>query len=115
MGEKQTDLLQGTLDLLILRVLSLEPMHGWGIGERLQELSAQVFVVNQGSLYPALQRMRRQGWIVAERRRSANNRPARYYSLTAAGRKRLQQEIGEWRRSSAAVDRVLEAVPAGGA
>jgi transcriptional regulator len=107
MGEKSTELLQGTLDLMILRVLSLEPTHGWGIGERLAELSGDVFVVNQGSIYPALQRMRRKGWIVAEWRRSANNRRARYYSLTPAGARRLGEEVGEWRRSSRAVDRVL--------
>ena len=111
MGEKASDLLQGTLDLLILRVLSLEAMHGWGIGERLQQLSGDVFVVNQGSIYPALQRMRRKGWIVAERRRSANNRPARFYSLTAAGQRRLEEEIGEWRRASGAVERVLRTAP----
>jgi PadR family transcriptional regulator PadR len=114
MGERPTDLLQGTLDLLILRVLSLEPMHGWGIGERLAELSGDVFIVNQGSIYPALQRMRRRGWISAERRRSKNNRPARYYSLTVAGERRLEEEIGEWRRSSAAVERVLTTAPARG-
>lgn len=107
MGEKPTELLQGTLDLMILRVLSLEPVHGWGIGERLAQLSGDVFVVNQGSVYPALQRMRRKGWIVAEWRRSANNRRARYYSLTSAGERRLREEIGEWRRASTAVDRVL--------
>lgn len=111
MGEKASDLLHGTLDLLILRVLSLEAMHGWGIGERLQQLSGDVLVVNQGSIYPALQRMRRQGWLVAERRRSANNRPARYYSLTTAGQRRLEEEIGEWRRASRAVERVLETAP----
>jgi PadR family transcriptional regulator PadR len=105
--EKTTDLLPGTLDVLVLRVLSLEPMHGWGIGERLQQLSGDVLVVNQGSIYPALQRMLRRGWIVAERRRSENNRKARYYSLTASGARQLVHETGEWRRSSAAVDRVL--------
>jgi PadR family transcriptional regulator, regulatory protein PadR len=112
-GDKSTDLLQGTLDLMVLRVLSLEPIHGWGIGERLAELSGEVFVVNQGSIYPALQRMRRKGWITAEWRRSANNRRARYYALTAAGERRLREEVGEWRRTSAAVDRVLGMAPSG--
>ena len=109
--EARSEVLQGTLDLMILRVLSLEAMHGWGIGERLAELSGDVFVVNQGSIYPALQRMRRKGWIVAEWRRSANNRRARYYSLTAAGEARLREELGEGRRTSAAVDRVLGLAP----
>lgn len=107
MGDKPTDLLQGTLDLLVLRVLSLEPMHGWGIGERLRELSGDVFDVNQGSIYPALQRMRRRGWVAATWSTSENNRRARYYRLTASGADRLAQEIGEWRRSSSAVERVL--------
>lgn len=113
MGENSTDLLQGTLDVMILRVLSLEPTHGWGIGERLAELSDDVFVVNQGSIYPALQRMRRKGWVVAEWRRSANNRRARYYTLTSSGERHLVEEVGEWRRASAAVDRVLGMAAAG--
>lgn len=111
--EESTDVLQGTLDVMILRVLSLEPMHGWGIGERLAELSGEVFVVNQGSIYPALQRMRRKGWIDAERRRSANNRQARYYMLTKSGERRLAEEIGQWRRASEAVDRVLGVAASG--
>jgi transcriptional regulator len=108
-----TDVLQGTLDLLILRVLSLESMHGWGIGERLQQLSGDVFAVNQGSVYPALQRMRRRGWIRAAYQRSENNRKARYYSLTASGRRRLVHEIGEWQKTSGAVNRVLGSALAG--
>lgn len=107
MGEGVGGLLQGTLDLLVLRVLSLEPMHGWGIGERIAQLSHDVLQVNQGSLYPALQRLRRQGWIRAEWRRSEHNRRARYYSLTPAGERRLEAEMGAWRRSSRAVDQVL--------
>lgn len=107
MTDERSDLLQGTLDLLVLRVLSIEPMHGWGIGERLQEMSGQVFQVNQGSLYPALQRMRRRGWITAEWRRTENNRRARYYALTPAGELRLDDELADWRRSSQAVERVL--------
>ena len=114
MGEKSTDLLQGTLDLLVLRVLSLEPMHGWGIGERIQEMSDDVFDVNQGSLYPALQRMRRKGWIRADWRRTENNRRARYYALTAAGERQLAHEVEGWRRASGAVERILREAPAGG-
>lgn len=107
MDDTRSELLQGTLDLLVLRVLAIEPMHGWGIGERLQEMSGQVFLVNQGSLYPALQRMRRRGWITAEWRRTENNRRARYYSLTGAGRAQLSDALAEWRRSSGAVERIL--------
>jgi transcriptional regulator len=113
MTDERTDLLQGTLDLLVLRVLSLEPMHGWGIGERLQEMSGEVLEVNQGSLYPALQRMRRKGWIRAEWRRTENNRRARYYSLTGAGEAQLAREVEEWRRASGAVERILRVAPAG--
>jgi PadR family transcriptional regulator, regulatory protein PadR len=105
--DERTELLQGTLDLLVLRILEVEPMHGWGIGERIQERSGQVFHVNQGSLYPALQRMRRRGWITAEWRRTENNRRARYYALTSAGRARLRDALAEWRRSSGAVERIL--------
>jgi transcriptional regulator len=111
MGEGTGGLLQGTLDLLVLRVLSLEPIHGWGIGERIAVLSDDVLQVNQGSLYPALQRLRRQGWIRAEWQRSEHNRRARYYSLTPAGARRLEVEIGAWRRSSHAVERVLAGLP----
>lgn len=113
MGEERSDLLQGTLELLVLRVLSLEPMHGWGIGERIQEMSGQVFSVNQGSLYPALQRMRSRGWITAEWRRTENNRRARYYALTAAGQRQLGEALAEWRRSSGAVERILTEAWAG--
>lgn len=109
MGEPKTDLLQGTLDLLVLRILALEPMHGWGISERIQMLSDHVFSVNQGSLYPALQRLRRKGWITSEWRVTENNRRARYYQLTSAGRKQLAAERKLWERSSAAVNRILEA------
>lgn len=114
MSGERSDLLQGTLDLLVLRVLSLEPMHGWGIGERIQEMSDEVFQVNQGSLYPALQRMRRKGWIRAEWRRTENNRRARYYSLTAVGERRLAVEVEGWRRASGAVERILSEALAGG-
>ena len=84
MPKLRTDLLQGTLELLILKTLSLEPMHGWGISERIQEWSGDVLLVNQGSLYPALQRMKRKGWITSEWRVTQNNRKARYYALTSA-------------------------------
>jgi len=102
--------LQGTLDLLVLRVLSLGPMHGWGIGERIALLSGEVFQVNQGSLYPALQRMRRRGWVRAEWRRTENNRRARYYALTPLGERQLGESVREWRRTSGAVERILTTV-----
>ena len=108
----QTDLLQGTLDLLVLQVLRLAPMHGWGIGERLRQLSGDALLVNQGSLYPALQRLVRHGWLSSEWRTSENNRRARYYALTPAGRRQVELEQAEWERSSSAVTRVLGAVRA---
>lgn len=111
MSDRTSDLLQGTLDLIVLRILSLEPMHGWGIGERIRLFSDDVFQVNQGSLYPALQRMRRKGWIRAEWGRTENNRRARYYSLTGKGEAQLAQEQAEWRRTSGAVERILEVAP----
>jgi transcriptional regulator len=101
------DLLQGTLDLLVLRALQLTPMHGWGITERIEQWSRQVLQVNQGSLYPALQRLERQGFITAEWRVTENNRRARYYALTAAGRRQLAAERAHWERLSSAVDLVL--------
>jgi transcriptional regulator len=103
----RSDLLQGTLELLVLKALSLEPMHGWGIGNRIGQLSGQVFQVNQGSLYPALMRMLRAGWIKAEWRESENKRRARYYSLTAAGRRQLTQETESWERIAEAMNGVL--------
>lgn len=102
------DLIQGTLELLVLKALSLEPMHGWGISERIQQWSDEVLELKQGSLYPALQRLLRRGWITSEWRPSENNRRARYYSLTPLGRRQLEEERRHWRRLSAAVDRVLE-------
>ena len=101
---------RGTLDLLVLKTLSLEPMHGWGISLRLRDLSGDVFAVNQGSLYPALQRMQSRGWLSASWRLTDNNRRARYYSLTRAGERQLATHMAEWRRSSQAVDRVLAAL-----
>jgi PadR family transcriptional regulator, regulatory protein PadR len=107
MGEK-TDLLQGTLDLLILKTLALEDIHGWGIAQRIQQTSNDVLQVQQGSLYPALHRLEHQGWITAEWRPSDNNRRAKYYSLTRSGRRRLEAETKEWRRFSTAIQQVLQ-------
>jgi len=101
------DLLQGSLELLVLKALSLEPMHGWGIGQRIDQMSRGVFHVAQGSLYPALQRMVRKGCIKSEWRASANNRRARYYMLTAAGRRELEAQAAAWRRASSAVNGIL--------
>jgi len=106
-AKSRTDLLQGTLELLILKTLSLEPMHGWGISERIQQWSGEVLLVNQGSLYPALQRMKRKGWITSQWRVTQNNRKARYYALTPAGQRQLGEERQAWSRSSEAVKRVL--------
>jgi PadR family transcriptional regulator len=107
MGRKNADLLQGTLDLIVLRSLAIQPMHGWQIAHHIQQVSEDVFRVNQGSLYPALQRLVRKGWIRAEWKVTENNRRARYYDLTAAGQRRLGQEAENWRRVSGAVDRIL--------
>lgn len=108
MAHEQSDLLQGTLELLILKTLSLEPLHGWGITQRIQQMSRDVFQVNQGSLYPALQRLKSKGWIQSEWRITENNRRARYYMLTSHGQRELARERRQWERSSAAVNRVLE-------
>jgi transcriptional regulator len=104
---KPTDLVQGTLDLLILRTVATDAMHGWAIAQRIQFLSKEVLQVNQGSLYPALQRLERQGWITADWGVSENNRRARFYRLTAAGKRRLQQERSDWDRLSAAISLVM--------
>ena len=101
------DLPQGTLDLLILRTLSLEPQHGWGISERVQQMSSEVLCIQQGSLYPALHRLERRGWIKARWGTSENNRRARYYELTKAGRKQLETETDLWKQLTAAVNQVL--------
>jgi PadR family transcriptional regulator, regulatory protein PadR len=108
MAHDQSDLLQGTLELLILKILSLEPLHGWGISQRIQQVSGDVFQVNQGSLYPALQRMKSKGWIDSEWRRTEHNRRARYYLMTAAGERELERERQQWQRSSSAVNLILE-------
>jgi transcriptional regulator len=103
------DLIQGTLDMLILKTLALEPMHGWGICERIEQRSAEVLRLNQGSLYPALHRLTRQGWITSAWGTTENNRRARYYRLTAAGRRALEDEHRHWLRLSQAVNRVMQA------
>lgn len=108
MADNRLDLLQGTLELLILKTLSVEPLHGWGIAQRLQLISRDTFHVNQGSLYPALQRMQGKGWIRSEWRTTESNRRARYYELTPVGRKRLAEERATWDRTARAVGWVLD-------
>ena len=107
MTDTRADLLQGTLDVLILRAVSLGPMHGWGIAQRLRQLSGEVLQVQQGSLYPAVHRLERQGWISATWGPSENNRRARFYELTAAGVQRLSEETETWERLSTAISAVL--------
>ena len=107
MGNPKRDLLQGTLDVLILKTLELAPMHGWGISQRIQQVSEDVLQVNQGSLYPALHRLEEQGLIRANWGASENNRQAKYYELTKLGRKQLTEETESWERLSNAVGRVL--------
>jgi PadR family transcriptional regulator len=108
MPAEQTDLLQGTLDLLVLKTLSLgQPMHGWGISQRIQQISRDVLQVNQGSLYPALHRLEDAGWIAAEWGTSENNRRARFYHLTATGRRQLAAETDSWQRFAGAVQLIL--------
>ncbi|MGO9260901.1 MAG: PadR family transcriptional regulator [Bryobacteraceae bacterium] len=107
MPKPKSDLLQGTLDLLILKTLELEPMHGWGITQRIQQVSDDVLQVNQGSLYPALHRLEEQGWIAATWKNSENNRQAKYYELTRHGRKQLAEEKENWLRLSGAVARIV--------
>lgn len=109
MAKEKSDLLQGTLDLLILKTLELEEMHGWGITLRIQQVSENVLQVNQGSLYPALHRLEEQGWIRASWKMSENNRQAKYYELTARGRKQLAEEKENWLRLSGAVARIVGA------
>jgi transcriptional regulator len=108
------DILQGTLEMLVLKTLTLEPLHGWGLSVRLRQISGEVFEIHQGSLYPALQRMLRRGWIRAEWRATENNRRARYYEITREGRRQLDAQIAEWDRSSGAVNRVLRFAFQGG-
>jgi transcriptional regulator len=110
-----TDLLQGTLDLLILQTLALEPMHGWGVAQRIEQVSKNVLQIGQGSLYPALHRLEYKGWIKSDWGNSENNRRAKFYSLTAAGRKQLDAELETWERLSWAIGLVLSRVPEGSA
>jgi PadR family transcriptional regulator PadR len=105
---KTDDLISGTLDLLILRVIALQAMHGWAIAQRIQQVSKEILQVRQGSLYPALHRLELQGWITAEWGESENNRRAKFYSLTRAGRKKLEQQEAQWDRLSSAVSLVLK-------
>jgi len=105
---KPTDLVQGTLDLLILKTIAVEAMHGWGIAQRIRQVSKEVLQVNQGALYPALHRLEQNGWIKAKWGESDNNRRAKYYSLTPAGRKYLEREETNWKRLSSAIGLVLE-------
>lgn len=109
MGRDRTDVLQGTLDMLVLKALQLEPMHGWGITERIEQWSESVLQLGQGTLYPALYRLERQGLIRSEWRVTANNRRARYYALTREGRRQFAEELAEWRRMSHAINLVLDA------
>ncbi len=104
---KPTDLVQGTLDLLILKTLALEPMHGWAIAQRIHQMSAEVLQIGQGALYPALHKLEQNGWITAEWSVSENNRRAKYYTLTKAGRKAMQQEAAQWERLSAAISLIV--------
>ena len=108
MTEPKTDLLQGTLDLLILKTLALNPTHGWDISQRIQQISQDALRVNQGSLYPALHRLERQGWITSEWGNSENNRRAKFYRLTEAGRRQLAEETENWERLSVAISRILQ-------
>lgn len=108
MANAKSDLLQGTLDLLILKTLALQPTHGWGISQRIQQISQDVLQVNQGSLYPALQRLEQHGWIGSAWGLSENNRRARFYSLTEEGQRQLATETESWERLSAAVGRILK-------
>jgi len=104
---KPSDLVQGTLDMLILKILALEPMNGWAISQRLKQVSSDVLGVSDGSLYPALYRLERRGWIRAEWKKSENNRRARFYSLTRLGRKQLERETAHWNRVSAAISGIV--------
>jgi PadR family transcriptional regulator, regulatory protein PadR len=108
MNKLKTDLLQGTLDLMVLRTLDAGPNHGWGISQRIQQVSNDVLRINQGSLYPALHRLEAQGWIESEWGSSDNNRRAKYYRLTRAGRRQLADETANWSRVAEAITRVLE-------
>jgi transcriptional regulator len=105
---KPSDLVQGTLDLLILKILALQPQHGWAISQRLKQVSGEVLQVSDGSLYPALHKLEQEGWIKAEWKPSENNRRAKFYSLTRPGRKHLEREAANWNRLSAAISQVVQ-------
>jgi PadR family transcriptional regulator PadR len=107
---KPTDLVQGTLDLLILQVIALEPMHGWAIAQRIKQLSHDVLQVGQGSLYPALHKLEQNGWITAEWGDSENNRRAKFYTLTRAGNRALAREAAQWERLSAAISLIVRPI-----
>lgn len=107
MNSPRPDMIKGTLDMLILKVLSLEPMHGWGVSERIQQISRDALRVNQGSLYASLHRLTREGWIKSSWRKTENNRRARYYALTRAGQERLGIEKHHWQKLSTAVQQIL--------
>jgi PadR family transcriptional regulator PadR len=111
---ERKEILQGTLEMLVLKALTLAPMHGWGIGQRIEQLARGAFTVPQGSLYPALQRMMQKGLLRSEWRVSENNRRARYYRITRVGERHLERETAEWQRTSRAVNSILRAAPAEG-
>src|SRR6185369_7229496 len=104
---KPSDLVQGTLDLLLLKILALEPLNGWAISQRLKQVSGEVLQVSDGSLYPALHKLEQQGWITAEWKQSENNRRAKFYSLTRLGRKQLKKEAEDWNRLAAAISQIV--------
>ena len=108
MGSEHAEVLQGTLEMLVLRALALEPMHGWGLAQRIDVMSRGVFAIQQGTLYPALQRMKRRGWVKAAWRITENNRRARYYAITPAGERQLAEARSEWERASSAVNGILD-------
>ncbi len=108
MAARRSDLLQGTLDLLVLKILALGPQHGWAISQRIEQVTQEALKVNQGSLYPSLHRLERQGWIVSAWRATEEGRRARFYSLTRAGRAQLAQETENWQRLTEAVGRILK-------
>jgi PadR family transcriptional regulator PadR len=112
---RPADLVQGTLDLLVLKILALEPLHGWAVSQRLKMVSSEVLQVSDGSLYPCLHKLELQGWIKSEWKPSDNNRRAKFYSLTRPGRRRLDEETANWRRLSSAISHVVNLAPASGA
>ncbi len=105
---KPSDLVQGTLDLLIMKILTLQPLNGWAINQRLKQVSGEILQVTEGSLYPALHKLEQEGWITAEWKQSENNRRAKYYSLTRLGRQQLKKEAANWNRLSAAISHVVQ-------